>query len=639
MAVFIDGLPLTPQGKALNAKLLTTGQSLIINGVGLGDGTAIGNNALGNEVVRTSNITSRVVAPDIAMFRINFDSQSANIDHTWQLRELGVYAQDPDDGEILYAYGNAGSNYETIPAYGGGQFSSQTIDVAVQVADAANVTLNFHNSTLADNIGEPSIGAGPYAYQDPDTEKLMFKRFVAGDGVAITDNPETIEIMAKVENNPAVAGGVGLVEDPAGATTLVKRLVAGDGITVLDDTDTGSVLVKANILQADIDLFVPLDNPDCPDPSLAFETIQEAWDSLEFSQIPYGREARINVAAGRYNIAQNMVLEHPNGNRIKIIGAPVVDLGTVTPNSFGFDSPSGASNWLQQMAIADTSMLQVGDIVGFFGSGDVVWDGAHRVVAINSLTNIQLQQLSLRPSLPNNHSSPRLFWWPTQLKQATPAGTTLITVRGGGAKFENLAIQGADGTMDSGSVITFNGPPNSSVMHWCAISRGARSAISVIGSGTSLMVRAVFLGDTTHGIIIDSNASVDGGGTDPVFGINLGVIIGGCRQRAVWLIGGGAFKANGRLCACTAGILVDVAGYAYLMGATTGTPRVFIQNNNVGIQCVGGKINLASVQLSSNDQDINASAMGLVRGLTDVIFNTSSPANNQTGNMGAWVMV
>lgn len=63
-------------------------------------------------------------------------------------RELGVYAQDPDIGEILYCYGNAGSGAEYIPAGGGPDIVEKQIDIITNVGNASNVSAVIDESLI-----------------------------------------------------------------------------------------------------------------------------------------------------------------------------------------------------------------------------------------------------------------------------------------------------------------------------------------------------------------------------------------------------------------------------------------------------------------------------------------------------------
>jgi len=57
-------------------------------------------------------------------------------------RELGLYAEDPDDAgqEVLYCYGNAGDMAEYIPAGGGATIVEKTIDIIAAIGSSANIS-------------------------------------------------------------------------------------------------------------------------------------------------------------------------------------------------------------------------------------------------------------------------------------------------------------------------------------------------------------------------------------------------------------------------------------------------------------------------------------------------------------------
>lgn len=63
-------------------------------------------------------------------------------------REIGVFAQDPDVGEILYCYGNAGDLGEYIPAGGGPDVVEKTIDIFTVIGNASNITANIDASLV-----------------------------------------------------------------------------------------------------------------------------------------------------------------------------------------------------------------------------------------------------------------------------------------------------------------------------------------------------------------------------------------------------------------------------------------------------------------------------------------------------------
>ena len=65
-----------------------------------------------------------------------------NGDMSFYLRELGIMAQDPDEGEILYAYINFGDGASAMPAFDGSTYVSRNIDLTFIVSNTANVNAN-----------------------------------------------------------------------------------------------------------------------------------------------------------------------------------------------------------------------------------------------------------------------------------------------------------------------------------------------------------------------------------------------------------------------------------------------------------------------------------------------------------------
>lgn len=58
-------------------------------------------------------------------------------------REIGLYAEDPDMGEILYCYGNCGDTAERILPAGGSTLIEKVIDVVTIIGTATNITANL----------------------------------------------------------------------------------------------------------------------------------------------------------------------------------------------------------------------------------------------------------------------------------------------------------------------------------------------------------------------------------------------------------------------------------------------------------------------------------------------------------------
>lgn len=160
MSVF-GGLYLTNQGKNLQIKA-QAGTTLQYTRVGVGDGSlAIGEQitdltALKNQVKSLSITKLKALTTGKADIGVVLSNQ--DVSTSFYFREIGVFAQDPDLGEILYCYGNAGSNAELIPATGGADVIEKSIDIMVLTGNAANVTATIDSSlvyaTQADIAGK-----------------------------------------------------------------------------------------------------------------------------------------------------------------------------------------------------------------------------------------------------------------------------------------------------------------------------------------------------------------------------------------------------------------------------------------------------------------------------------------------------
>lgn len=143
---------LTKQGLKLQAKV-DAGNAMQLTKCGLGSGT-IGS---GQQLEDLTELVAPVQTLPIASVTYSDDSHaciiSAVTDNSavttgYYLREFGLYAKDPDDGEILYAVASD-SEPDFIPAKGTSTVISQEIGVALTFANASNVTAAVNTSATA----------------------------------------------------------------------------------------------------------------------------------------------------------------------------------------------------------------------------------------------------------------------------------------------------------------------------------------------------------------------------------------------------------------------------------------------------------------------------------------------------------
>lgn len=144
------GLIFTNVGRNLQAKV-QAGALLNFTHIAIGDGDLAGSSiadltALKHQV-KSCNITKlKTMTGGKAVVGTSFSNQDIISGFYW--KELGVFAQDPDLGEILYCYGNSGVNAEYIPAGGGPDIIEKSIDCVTIVGNASNVTATIESSLV-----------------------------------------------------------------------------------------------------------------------------------------------------------------------------------------------------------------------------------------------------------------------------------------------------------------------------------------------------------------------------------------------------------------------------------------------------------------------------------------------------------
>ena len=138
---------ITDAGSLLIAKVMASKGSITFTRIVMGDGympssqvpehmTAVVSPKATMEITKCE-----VTGSGAAVVGGRYDNSEQSQDFEW--RELGLYAKDPDLGEILYSYGNTGESAETIPAGGGATAIEKLIDVVTYVGNDVNVTAEF----------------------------------------------------------------------------------------------------------------------------------------------------------------------------------------------------------------------------------------------------------------------------------------------------------------------------------------------------------------------------------------------------------------------------------------------------------------------------------------------------------------
>jgi hypothetical protein len=144
------GLLQTRRGRNLQAKA-QTGVKLQYTRIALGDGqlgsTPIADlNALRNQKKSLDIQKLNVLTGGRALVGSTLSNQ--DMQEGFYFREIGIFAQDPDVGEVLYCYGNAGELAEYIPPAGGADVIEKSINIQTTIGNAQNVTAVIDDSLV-----------------------------------------------------------------------------------------------------------------------------------------------------------------------------------------------------------------------------------------------------------------------------------------------------------------------------------------------------------------------------------------------------------------------------------------------------------------------------------------------------------
>lgn len=147
-----NGLVLTKKGQLLQAKV-GTGVVLALTKMKLGSGVLPNGTSLEDltDLVTPEQdvgIAAKEVLTEQKMCKISATISNAGLSAGYYVRELGVFANDPDDGEILYAV-TSDSAPDYLPPEGGSTAVSQEFAVYIAASNASDVNVSIDPEALA----------------------------------------------------------------------------------------------------------------------------------------------------------------------------------------------------------------------------------------------------------------------------------------------------------------------------------------------------------------------------------------------------------------------------------------------------------------------------------------------------------
>lgn len=145
-----NGLVLTKKGQLLQAKV-GTGVVLALTKMKLGSGVLPKGASLEDltdlvEPKQNVGIASKEVLKEQKLCKISATITNVGLSAGYYVRELGVFADDPDDGEILYAV-TSDSAPDYLPPEGGATSVSQEFAVYIAAENASSVKVQIDPGT------------------------------------------------------------------------------------------------------------------------------------------------------------------------------------------------------------------------------------------------------------------------------------------------------------------------------------------------------------------------------------------------------------------------------------------------------------------------------------------------------------
>jgi hypothetical protein len=231
-----NNIKFTTKGRNLHAKA-QIGAALNFTRIAIGDGDNGGASsdaydALLNQI-HSMNITKlKPTSNGTAIVGGVFNNSGLP---AFYFREIGLFAMDPDLGEILYCYGNAGANAEQIPEGGGSTILERELNIIATVGNATSLTANINYSMYA----TMEFAQNEVATHDTNAESHadIRERIISLGAYAVASGTNTY--IASIEGITALTEGFGVkikfTNTNTGASTLninnfgAKQILKGNG--------------------------------------------------------------------------------------------------------------------------------------------------------------------------------------------------------------------------------------------------------------------------------------------------------------------------------------------------------------------------------------------------------------------------
>lgn len=153
MGKFKDAV-VTAKGQALLAKAVAGTTKLEFTKIAISEDTLAGalvdRSTMGN--IKQEDTASVVLGETSNTVRASIAVTNRNLAKGYYIRNVGLFAKDPDEGEILYSISVADDTTVTpdyMPAFGGAGVTTFAVDLLVELSNASTVEVVIDDPTVA----------------------------------------------------------------------------------------------------------------------------------------------------------------------------------------------------------------------------------------------------------------------------------------------------------------------------------------------------------------------------------------------------------------------------------------------------------------------------------------------------------
>lgn len=216
---------MTDVGNALQAKVNAGQTKLTFTKIKVGSGVNATNPLALTDVISSKwETTNIIVKREGKIVSVDTFITNSGIRESFRMSEIGLFAQDPDKGEVLYAY-LTDPEPDRMPAEGGSVVVSQELSIGMMFSNTGNVSLTVnmgalvtqeqlkeHNSAISSHppiTDQIKAILGSANWKDSPASTLVTIKNLLGQGAIVASKLDANAGFVKFANGFTIQWGIG----------------------------------------------------------------------------------------------------------------------------------------------------------------------------------------------------------------------------------------------------------------------------------------------------------------------------------------------------------------------------------------------------------------------------------------------